>query len=311
MAVAVEVAPRRGREGSRWYNVRPTSEEIAQWFTTIPLHEGMKHEDYIGGLTLIQSKEKSNEVVGYDDRGLPLIQEREDLVFVPYVKIETRVAYFWNYVALHESRGWEGEIATVDPNGGEQLGLPPGFFKFTAAKPDGKEIKFVGCTKQVRIWEHSTTTSQRRSVMSPSQGTKTVSVATRWDVDHNAFMKAETGAVGRALGFAGMLVIPGSGVATAEDMLELSTHNATAAAEAAVPPAVSAADAVVDQAPSDEQMRERIQTLVEQLRSSDEPALERFQEWARGRKITLATAQGAALRGAIRKLEGLLEADGA
>jgi MoxR-like ATPase len=124
-------------------------------------------------------------------------------------------------------------------------------------------------------------------------------------------MKAETGAVGRALGFAGMLVIPGSGVATAEDMLELSTHNATAAAEAAVPPAVSAADAVVDQAPSDEQMRERIQTLVEQLRSSDEPALERFQEWARGRKITLATAQGAALRGAIRKLEGLLEADGA
>jgi hypothetical protein len=305
MAGTVEVAPRRGREGSRWYNERPTSEEIAQWFMTVPMHDGMDAADYIGGLTLIQSKEKSLWATGYDNRGLPEIVEREDLVFVPYVKVETRVAYFWQYVAQHPD--WEGEITTVEPVGGDPLGLPPGFFRYSASKPDGKEIKFVGCTKQVRIWERSRTTLDLRSVMSPSQGTKTVPVATRWDVDANAFMKAETGAVGRALGFAGMLVIPGSGVATAEDMLELNTHTAVESSEARPPGDVNAAEG---QNLSDEELRIKAAALVEQLRELDEPALERFQDWAAGRKITLASAQGAALRGVIRKLEATIEANG-
>lgn len=298
MAVTDEVAPRRGREGSRWYNVRPTSEEIAAWFLTIPLHPGMKHEDYIGGVTLIQSKEKSDEVVGYDNEGLPQIKERQDLVFVPYVKVETRVAYFWAYVGLHDD--WEGEITTVEPVGAEPIGLPPGFFRYSATKPDGKEVKSVGCTKKVRVWQRSRTTSDRRSIMSPSEGTKTVPVATRWDVDPNAFMKAETGAVGRALGFAGMLVIPGSGVATAEDMLELSTHNAVPAAEAAQTPVEVAPENL-----SDEKLRERATDLIEEL---DADSLARFHEWAKGRKLRLDSAQGAALRGVIKKLEAMLEA---
>jgi hypothetical protein len=50
--------------------------------------------------------------------------------------------------------------------------------------------------------------------------TKVVPVVAWEKVDPFAIMKAETGAVGRALGMAGMLVIPGSGIATAEDVQE-------------------------------------------------------------------------------------------
>jgi hypothetical protein len=103
---------RRGREGSRWYNQRPTAEEVAEWFYTVRLAEGMLHPDYISGITLISAKEKSDEVFNFDSDGLPLIRERQDLVFIPYVRVDTRVAYFWNLVDHHAEQGWVG---TIDP----------------------------------------------------------------------------------------------------------------------------------------------------------------------------------------------------
>src|SRR5204863_2609716 len=59
-------------------------------------------------------------------------------------------------------------------------------------------------------------------------GTKQTPLAKQW-ADDNALMKAETGAVGRALGMAGILVV-GTGVATAEDMQEAAAGPSGAAA---------------------------------------------------------------------------------
>jgi hypothetical protein len=292
-----EAAQRRGREGSRWYNERPMPEQVAEWFQTVPLHDGMRHEDYIGGVTLIQATEKSDEVTGYDKDGLPQIRERKDLVYVPYVKVETRVAYFWRLMDL---RGWVGEITPVD-TAGESIGLPPGFFKYTAADPKGKAISFVGCSMQMRAWEPMTGVYERRLMLQPPPGTKKVATATKWEVDQNALMKAETGAVGRALGMGGILVVPGSGVATAEDMQDAEVP-AGGAAEPAVP------GTAVEREPTDDELRQRVETLVGELGELDQVRLEAFHEWARGRKLTPATAEGAVLRGAVRKLEKEVDA---
>jgi hypothetical protein len=59
---------------------------------------------------------------------------------------------------------------------------------------------------------------------------------------------------------------------------------------------------------SDEQLRDRANALVDELAGVDAKALEQFREWARGRNLTLATAQGSVLRGVVRKLEGMVEA---
>jgi hypothetical protein len=280
---------RRGREGSRWYNQRPTAEEVAEWFYTVRLADGMLHPDYISGITLISAKEKSDEVFNFDSDGLPLIRERQDLVFIPYVKVDTRVAYFWNLIDHHAEQGWVGTIDPVTTPASETLGLPPGFFKYAATDPKGKAASFVGCSMRVKV-----VAGDGKLVMHPPPGTKIVSTATKWDVDQNAVMKAETGAVGRALGMAGMLVVPGSGVATAEDMADNNVP-AGAAAEPVLP-----ATAVEL---TDDQLRDRATDLVAELSRLSRPKLEEYQEWARGRGLVLTQAQGPVLKGAVKKLE--------
>jgi hypothetical protein len=286
------MAVREGQEGSRWYNRRPTAEQVGMWFGTVPLHEGMSHYDYVGGVTLIQSTEKTKDVFGFDQAGNPDIRDRTDLVWVPYVKVETRVAYFWK---LCELREWQGVIEPVEPVGGEALGLPPGFFRYSAKNPRGEVAAFVGCTMRVRILGVEASDLHR-----PPSASKIVPTATKWGVDENALMKAETGAIGRALGFAGMLVVPGSGVATAEDMQEaLESPGAGAAPEPELPTA---------EAPTvltDADLRGRAAVLVDKLNPEEREA---FHAWARQRKLILAEAEGAALRGAVKKLEKTLDA---
>lgn len=302
MTLELEPVARAGREGSRWYNMRPPAEDVAEWFTGVRLHEGMRHEDYIGGITMIQATEKSDELTGFDKDLLPTIRERKDLVYIPYVKVDTRVRYFWDYVELHEARGWRGEIRVVPNASSVELGLPDGFFRYSASDPKNaeKRVNFIGISMQATIYERSRAAGGADiPIVQGSPGTKLVAAATKWDVDPHAMSKAETGAVGRALGMAGILVIPGSGVATAEDMLELSEAPAGATAE----PELPAPTAVALEDLTDEQLRERAAALVEELGGIDPKRHAEFQEWARGRKLTLAEAQGAPLRGAVKKLE--------
>jgi hypothetical protein len=131
----------------------------------------------------------------------------------------------------------------------------------------------------------------------------------RWGKpDPNAFMKAETGAVGRALGMAGMLVIPGSGVATAEDMQESGASMAVAEAEPELPDAAAAAptpDTEVD-------VRDRINEGLATLESEFPEGFEKVTSWASGRSIDLDDIKDTQLRGVLRQIErGLVAAQAA
>src|SRR3982750_4265766 len=158
---------RRGREGNRWYNQRPSADDVAEWFYTVGLHEGMRHPDFIGGVALIPAKEKSDEVFNFDSDGRPLIRERQDLVFIPYIRVDTRVAYFWKLIEVNE--GWVGTIDPIVTPGADGLGLPPGFFKYAATDPKGKAASFVGCSMRVNIVD-----GDGKVVMNPPPGTKIV-----------------------------------------------------------------------------------------------------------------------------------------
>lgn len=236
---------RVGQEGSRWYNEPPSGKDLAKWFKdAVPLHDGMKHEDYVAGITLIPGTEKAKEVVGWQD-GQPVIAKRENLVFTPYPKVETRVKYFHDLMATKKDE-WIGFIDPITPPGADNR-LPPGFFLYFIATTEGKGTRYVCCTMKVTVFEREgfeeklVAKDTRRGiqevirvgkkVIDAPPATKMIATTTSgWGerqgeraivADDFALMKAETGAVGRALGMAGMLVIPGAGVATAEDMAEV------------------------------------------------------------------------------------------
>lgn len=308
-----DVRVRRGREGSRWINERPTSGEVAEWFKTVPLHEGMDHEKYVGGITLIPGKEKGDAIVGYDGDGRPLVAEMQDMTFTPYMKVETRVAYFHDFIDRlgRDDRYAEvGVVGVIEPivvPGYAELGLPPGFFAYRASHASKGEVKFIGCSYRVSALERPSFVSvgingSRRQMEAipifEGRGTKIVATATKWDVDPNAVMKAETGAIGRALGVAGMLVLPGSGIATAEDMLEAMGPAPGGSADAQLP-----ATAPADERLTDDELRERAARLLESLGEYPE-ALAAFREWAKSRgHASLGSLTSPALKGFVKKLE--------
>jgi hypothetical protein len=196
------------------------------------MHEGLKAERYVGGVTLIPAKMKPKIVANNG----AIVDGPEQLVFTPYVKVETRVAYFWDLMAQHPE--WVGASRRSRPSGSRRramtnVHLPPGFFRMPVQKADGKHVEYIGQSVRVRVykadtleWAESWASGKREQVlrgipvMAPPPGTKVVPVLNKWGEDPFALMKAETGALGRALGMAGMLVVPGSGVATAEDVQE-------------------------------------------------------------------------------------------
>lgn len=224
--------------GSRWIGERPSGEDFAKWFReNVKLHEGLDPEKYIGGIVLIEGKETFKKVIE-NEEGTPGIVDHERLGFTPYAKVDVRVAYFWDLIALHPD--WIGVIepaavSRITAQGFTNLNLPPGFFRHQVEGADGNWTQFVGCSMQVRVydrndsrievWHDETGEPQQKIIGKPilqsPAGTKLVAAIGQWDkIDPFAIMKAETGAVGRGLGMAGMLVIPGSGIATAEDVQE-------------------------------------------------------------------------------------------
>jgi hypothetical protein len=295
MAVAEQVQGRQ--EGSRWINARPTGKEVADWFlANAPMHPGMDAARYVTGVVLIPAKEKARQAVE-DQQGRVTFPEVEQLVYVPYVKVETRVAYFWDYVAKND--GWVGAIEPADVprlevEGVYNMNLPPGFFRLPVQEATGKFVHFIGCSQQVRIYPAPDVDTP---IMAPATGTKMVSLLTKWGVDENAIMKAETGAVGRALGMAGMLVLPGSGVATYEDMQEMlaAEGRASVAVDAQLPASAAAAP--------DELIRGSIADLSAQLQSDFPGRFEELEAWAREKKIDLNDIKTHQLRGVLRALE--------
>jgi hypothetical protein len=311
---------RRGREGSRWYNQRPTAREFADWFQTVPIDDGLKHQDYVSGVVLIPSKEKGKEVREFNQTtGAPIIADVENLVYSPHPNVTTRIRYFKDYLALHPE--WVG-VYEVD-RAKQDVGLPDGFFRYSAAGPDGKPVNFVGYSVRARVLLRDTVrhvdvregtiggvmVQTRRvegtPVLEGTPGSKIAPVAGRWGVDENALMKAQSGAVGRALGNLGMLVIPGAGIATSEDMHEALSGENVGVPTPELPPATPVQ--------SRDDNAERIKALKSDLQQLSPVAVQEFETWAmeRGLKMDNAGDVNTAIRRLERDIDRLSRAEAA
>lgn len=301
-----EADRRVGQEGSRWYNEPPTGKQIAEWFeANVKLHDGLEHKDYVPGITMIPSTEKVKQVIGWGSDGQPVIAKRENLVYTPYAKVETRVKYFHDLMATKEKE-WIGIIEPVTPAGADDR-LPPGFFTYLIPTGENKGVRYICCTMKVTVYEREDFDEVRevvdtrngvyrtrrigKKIIDAPPATKMIPLTSTWNdnvrADDMAMMKAETGAVGRALGLAGMLVIPGTGVATAEDMGEAEALQSqpSGAAPTIEPPA----DLPAEQLPVGQDellaLREEAVEAINSLKNEYPDAFKLFQEWAQSRGI--------------------------
>jgi hypothetical protein len=313
-------ARRKGQEGNRWVNEMPDPKALSKWFSdNVAIHDGLDHKNYVQGVTLIPATEKPKEITGFDTEGNPLISQVENLVYVPYAKVETRVKYF-NDLMEQKADEWFGLIEPVvgakqDPS------LPPGFFYLPVPTGDEKGVRFVCCTMKVTIYkrdgfEEKMEVFDRRQglsklirvgqkVIDAPPATKMIPMLqTGWGdnrgervitADPSSLMKAETGAIGRALGMAGMLVIPGTGVATAEDMSEALNNPSPQSAPATEPDAPTAELPADAKPPTNEELAA--------LKNEHPDIFKLFQEWATGRGIKEMTSitDPAILRGLTAK----------
>ncbi|GAC1524619.1 MAG: hypothetical protein NVS3B1_12590 [Marmoricola sp.] len=354
-----EVKLRKGREGARWINERPTSEDFGAWFhDNVKVDPALDAKDYVGGIVLIPAvDEKAKHVTGFAANGAPIIQQRAEMAYIPYAKVETRIQYFWDLMEAH-SEEWIGVIepiiterpemspiseiiSTTDAEGrlvtttnyrqpanaAIVQQLPPGFFLLPM--PLGQAYThFLCCAYRVAVYERASFGDggpiRDAHPIREGRGTKMVPLLLGRDTkypDVNAIMKAETGAVGRAIGFAGIFNIPGSGVATAEDMLEAlaqapaatSDASTDVAAEGGAGPQAPAQEPVRTlgevQAATDADLQAQVNAMAATLKERFPDAWVEFGKWCHERKpaITSLAQTGPALRGLARKLEKSLQ----
>ncbi len=325
--------PIGSQEGSRWINKRPSGEEVAAWFReNVTIHEGLNPADYVGGVVLIGATEKL-KVVKRAQGGTTQIVEEDRYTWTPYAKVETRVKYFWDLMALHDD--WVGviepvEVAQLEDPGVYNRNLPPGFYRLPMQlKETGQFAHYVGCSMRVVIYRAQGLEWRSRGtgvlptdrepterelqvylhlqqdvlrgipVASYPPATKMIPTLDRYGKeDPYALMKAETGAVGRALGMAGMLVIPGSGIATAEDMNEVVATGVGVGEQAALPP-----DAPLPKEADEAEVREKIQADLAAMQTSNPEGYERVAKWAAERKIDLVAPKETQLRGLVLQIK--------
>lgn len=326
--MADEVTQRKGREGNRWLNDRPSADDVATWFKeAVKMPEGLDAADYVGGVTLIEGKEKSHEPRGFKDNGDPLFTEVYNLVFTPYVKVETRVQ-FWHDLLRKNQEQWEGFLEPVRQPEWE-LKLPPGFSKITVAKDERIQTSFVCSTMKVTVYKRGTvkyeTVRNSRSgegervrtgevIIDAPPATKMIPLLSG-NADPMSLMKAETGAVGRALGFAGMLIVPGAGVATAEDMREAQAFETQVASarqggEDAPPAAEGQARLDASTEPTHDELVALTTGTITRLKEEFEPEHTAFMAWVseRGFGGKLSEMKDADLKQILKKAEAEVKA---
>lgn len=327
------------QEGNRWVWAQPKPEDFVKWFKeNVHLHPEMEntHDRYVQGVVLIGSKEKRKVTKLIGQQRAPSITDEERLVFTPYAKVETRVAYFYDLMA--EKRDWLGiiepvPVAQLGEAGVFNRNMPPGFFRLPIADSKGDPIHYVGNAKRVRILDRSTVEkvevidsefdaegrvvrqTRRRSfdglpIAEFSTATKMVSTLGRYGEDPFSLMKAETGAVGRALGMAGMLVIPGSGIATAEDMQEAMAGAGGTAVEGlnvGLESEDTAESARTAAGSSSGDLGEEIAGILTKLEEDFPAKLEEVQAWAREKKLRLSDLSDQQKRSVHRHVVKVLE----
>lgn len=289
------------QEGSRWRFARPTSEEVGQWFGTQPLAEGMSHADFIAGIVLIPASEKVKRQVPGQRAGTFATHDSYELTYTPYVRVDTRVSYFRKLAEAREM------ISVIEPAEVPQIAQGP---YTNAHMPDGYwwyvvgEARYLCCTMRVALYRpedyygQEDTNAGRKTARPALFGVSTKQVSPS---DANALAKAETGAIGRALGVAGILVI-GTGIATAEDMQDLGAQPITAAPE--LPEAGAPAE-------GEEQLNERCLSLQQRLQGENPAGWAQFAAWWQERRTkegwgTLTDAPIEVRRGVATRMEELL-----
>lgn len=309
-------AKRKGREGSRWYNERPSPDDVAKWFVdNVQIDEDLDAKDYVTGVTLINSTETTKETVGFRDNGTPIVSEIKNVVYTPYPRVDTRIKYFHDLMAANPE--WYGVIEPVEVELSRNIHLPPGFFPFRVEAGDGTTT-FICCSMKVTVWERDGYEEKRvvnsrtgeeklvrtgKKIIDAPPATKMIATKRKYP-DENSLMKAETGAVGRALGMAGMLVVPGAGVATAEDLQELPTQEAQPASPEPAAPSLPKESSDQD----DEALQARALELIELLKQESPSDYKAFEGWAKERDLgQLSEVTGPTLKGVVRQLERKLD----
>lgn len=320
-------AQRKGKEGNRWVNERPSGEDLSKWFAdTVKVQGDLDHSDYVAGVTLIPGKEKIAEVVGWDQTNSPILADFYDLVLTPYMRVETRLKYFHDLMAAEDIEGYIEPVVpeTLDPH------LPLGFFRFAIATKPGFERRYIGCAMKVTVYQKNSVEMVKvildkrtgreglvrrgRVLIDAPPATKLVPTVAYDNADDHVVSKAETGAIGRALGMAGILVIPGTGIATAEDMQEVRQQASTGAEAAELPSDLAAPEpeAVQPEAQAqaeatDEELRVQAKAIIDEMAATHPDAFAEFKSWAaeRGHQ-RLSEVTSPALRGLVRKAENML-----
>jgi hypothetical protein len=288
------------QEGGRWRYERPTNEEVAKWFGTVPLDEGMGHEDYVAGVVTIKATEKVKKPKA-DGRGT--VEDYES-TWTPYVRVDTRVTYFRKLAALTD------QVAVIRPvmvprieqAAYYNMNMADGFWWMIMGEQDRAQ-RFLCATWRVALYDAKdwlkTENALARLELAPTRegiGTKSVSGSP----DADGVAKAETGAIGRALGVAGILVV-GSGIATAEDMAELG--RASEGSPVALPPAGAPEE-------SAEALQGRLIRLEAELRPYTDAWREFSAWWAERSKVSgwrsVGDAPIEARRGVATKIEAML-----
>jgi hypothetical protein len=277
----------------------------------------MQHEDFVNGVTIIPASEKVKKQV--ERNGRIGTEDVYEMTYTPYVRVDTRIVYFRKLAALTD------KVAVIEPVSVPQIddkdspfynaNMPAGFFWHVVRGEGQNFVRFLCCTMRVALYEteawHSSTghevqlpdgkkdwTEERPRPSREGVATKQV-LATTSDV--NALAKAETGAIGRALGMAGILIV-GTGVATFEDMAELRGTAEEAPIE--LPEAAQGQETA-------EQVRERLPMLAGELQARDPEAWSKFSAWwtERSKEGGWSKPDDAPLevrRGMIRRLETAL-----
>jgi hypothetical protein len=190
----------------------PSAAEIASWFAGAKLHPKMEHDRYVGGIVAIENRQTKQ--------------------WNPFPLAAVRVAYFWDWI---DANGYTAVIDTTPPTvldlpfkkgeaEGEKYATAAALYveaKITVYNEGGAIVRRSAARKSVSCGMNRNTYSG---------GRKTGSVKLP---DFDSLMKAETGAVARACAMLGMLALPGSGIASAEDIHEFLRQEDVDTAEAA------------------------------------------------------------------------------
>lgn len=331
------------REGSRWIYSRPNADQVREWFDTQAIYPGLTHEPYLSGVVIISSTEKIKETRRRTTDGGYFTVELDMPTFTPYVKVDTRVSYFWDLVRKMNEGEDDKYIGTIRPVSQQRFddtaspyfngNLPEGFSWFLVKDSKDQVARYLVAETEVAIYRREDYAKVLKGEQSVpvlyGRDTKQTAILSRrgWPDDF-AIMKARTGSIGRALGVAGILVV-GTGVASAEDMEEIGTAQAGTTDDKPVTlPAIQGADAdrtagqpatqqpapmverEVPQEEVDAGLRDRAKALRETMQSLHPNAWKAYVEWytEERRFPPLDELTGSALKGAVTKLERDLDA---